>query len=103
MRRHASSYLPVLPQKIVARVALDEQDRAPWCCGLKLWDFPKTMSATVLVDEPMVIVFPRHCRVSVAGVGELAVRPMSWLSFRAGDEFSVHFSEKGELRHRALG
>jgi hypothetical protein len=47
------------------------------------------------VDELMIVVFPRQCRVSIAGVGELAIRPMWWLSFRAGDEFTVHFPKKG--------
>jgi hypothetical protein len=95
MRRHASSYFPVLPQKILAQIALAEQDRAPWAGGLKLWDFPKMPCATRHVDEPMIVVFPGQCRVSIAGVAELAIRPMWWLSFRAGDESIVHFSEKG--------
>jgi hypothetical protein len=47
------------------------------------------------VGEPMIVVFPRQCRVSIAGVGELVIRPMWWLSFRADDEFTVHFSKKG--------
>jgi hypothetical protein len=47
------------------------------------------------VDQPMLVVVHRQCRVSMAGVGELADRPMWWLSFRAGDEFTVHFWKKG--------
>jgi hypothetical protein len=94
MRRHASSYFPVFPQKILAQIALDEQDRDPWACWLNLWDFPKTPCATVHVDEPMIVVFPRQCRISIAGMAELAVRPMWRLSFRTDDQFTVHFSNK---------
>jgi hypothetical protein len=43
----------------------------------------------------MIVVFPRQCRVSNAGVGERAMRPIWWLSFRTADEFTVHFSKKG--------
>ena len=27
--------------------------------------------------------------------GEFTIRPLGWLSFRAGDDFTVHFSKKG--------
>jgi hypothetical protein len=47
------------------------------------------------VAEPIIVVFPGQCRVSIAGVGELRNRPLWWLSFRAGDEFTVYFSMKG--------
>jgi hypothetical protein len=95
MRRHASSCFPVLPQRILAQIALDEVDRAPWASRLEVCNFPNTLWMTKHVDESIIVVFPGQCRVSIAGVGELAIRPLWWLSFRAGDDFTVHFSKKG--------
>jgi hypothetical protein len=47
------------------------------------------------VSEPIIVVFPGQGRVSIAGVEELAIRPLWWLSFRAGDDLTVHFSKEG--------
>jgi hypothetical protein len=103
MRRHASSYFQVLPQKMLAHIALAQQAPAPWSCGLKLWGFPKTPCATTHVDVPMIVTLPRWGRVLIVGVGELAVRPTWWLSFRAGDEFTVHFPKKGGTSSQRAG
>jgi hypothetical protein len=101
MRRHRPSYFPVLPEKILPQVAFDEEDRAPWASRLEVCSSPNAPSVTKHVDEPMIVVYPGQCRVSIPGVGELAIRPMWWWSFRAGDDFTVHFSKKGrQFRHR---
>jgi hypothetical protein len=94
MRRQASSYFPVLPQKILAQVALDDEDRAPWASRLEVCNSPNVPSVTKHVDEPIIVVFSGQCRVSIAGAGELTIRPLWWLSFRAGDDLTVHFSKK---------
>jgi hypothetical protein len=62
---------------------------------LEACNSPNAPSVTKHVDEPIIVVFPRRCRVSIAGVGEPAIRPLWWLSFRAGDDLTVHFSKKG--------
>jgi hypothetical protein len=46
------------------------------------------------VNEPSIFVFLGKCRVSIAGVRELTIPPLRWLSFRAGDDFTAHFSKK---------
>jgi hypothetical protein len=94
MHRHAASFFPVLPQNILAPNALDKEDRAPWASGLEACDFPNAPSLTKHVNEPNIVVFPGQCRASIARAGELAIRQLWWPSFRAGDGFTVHFSQK---------
>jgi hypothetical protein len=62
---------------------------------LEVCNCPNVPSVTKHVDEPIIVVFPGQCRVSIAGVEELAIRPLWWLSSRASDDFTVHFSKKG--------
>jgi hypothetical protein len=56
----------------------------------------------VHVDEPMIVVFPRQCRVSIAGVGELAICPLWWPP-RGRRAYRALLEEGRELRHGALG
>jgi hypothetical protein len=48
-------------------------------------------SVTKHANEPILVVLPAQCRVSIAGAGELTIRPLWWLSFRAGNDLTVHF------------
>jgi hypothetical protein len=80
---------------VLEQVDLAEEARASWASGVTFHDFPNTPWATLRVNDPMIVVFPVQCRVSVENVGELAMRRLWWLSFRAGDEFTVKFSRRG--------
>jgi hypothetical protein len=77
---------------VLEQVDLAEEARASWASGVTLYDFPNTPWANL--NDPMIVVFPVKCRVSVEDVGELTMRPLWWPSCRAGDEFTVEFSGK---------
>jgi hypothetical protein len=80
---------------VLEQADLPEEARAPWASAVTLYDFPNIPWTTIHVNASIIVVFLVQCRVSIDEVGELAMRPLWWLSFRSGDEFTVKFSRKG--------